>query len=251
MEKVNNRNARRSEGDIETDALNVKLIKQEIFSSDCKQSRGDCSGCPNRNQCRNKFRGLSNVILKLRERIFHGDPGTTESEGRKQNLRSLLLLGLTDTTSGGSRILFSMGGITVCKAFYRDCTGLRRQFFDEVINELLGSGTPVVPRRKRGRKTTVVQVGLRMRIAAILDLMFRAKKTKADPTGKVLAMSIRSSWRDVFEIDFKKYTGGVDICSYRTFCHVRKTDRPYYGKSPRMKKSKFYRKKQIISIILT
>jgi len=232
--------ARRNEATIEVTALNPASIQESgIFTKDCQPSRGRTGGCPNKMTCRNKFAGLYDVIIEFRQLIFHGVGGVgTPNEGRRKNLENLLRLGRQDSPQGPI-MHFTIQGVPVFKSFYRECTGLVRQFFEDVLNRVINIKSRSKEKTKKKRSKDSIPEHLKLEVVAILDRMFRVKKSKGDPTGKCEAMSIRSSWKDVFNLDFLRFTGGKEIVSYKQFCHVRYTERPYYEKSPRLKKSKF------------
>jgi hypothetical protein len=123
-----NQFARRNEDKIREQALSLDLLPHGIFGSDCKGARGIAGGCPNGRKCRNKFAGLADVIMDFRRLIFMGLDGPDQiKKGRKFNLESLLLMGY-QVTPEGPKISFTIKGIPVCKTFYRECTGLVRQF---------------------------------------------------------------------------------------------------------------------------
>ena len=239
MDTAINIYARRCEEQLQVDAFDPAQISRRIFTEDCVGTRGTAGGCPNGRKCRNKFRALSDVILEFRKHIFLGLTGSAESAGsRKENLTNMLLLGRR-TTDSGHTIAFAIQGQSVCKGFYRECTGLRRQFFDGVFYQVLTEGAQArTKKKKQGRRNLVVSDEVLVKVLAILDTIFKRTKTlaKSDPTGKTEAMSIRSSWIDVYNIDFKRHAGGTFICTYKTFCAIRFKHRPQYTKSPRMTK---------------
>ena len=230
-----NQRARRNEADLRNDALNQKTLPQHIFTADCKPGRGLAPSCPNDHKCRNKFLGLDLLIIALRQRIYCGERDAP-SYDRRKNLRSILTLGCREVADGRT-VGFSLGGVLVCKTFFRDCVGMRRQLFDEVLHSVFAD---ICPQRKaeKAARARHVDRHVLMQVLAILDRIFKPRKTKKDPRGTKKKISIRSSWRDVFDKDFKSFTNGVEICTLKVFCYIRRTYRPYYDKSPRLKKGK-------------
>jgi hypothetical protein len=236
--------ARRNEGEIRATALNLEAMqKSGILISDCQPCRGKTGGCPNGMKCRNKFAGLADVIMAFRRLVFDGvneaeDRNKGKDEGRRKNLETLLLLGRQFTLEGPV-INFTIQGVPVCKSFYRECTGLVRQFFESTLSTVLYGGGRSRQKKEGKPPKAKIPEELKIKVVAILDRMFKSKRSKGDPTGKCEAMSIRSSWQDIFDTDFMKFTGGIEIVTYRQFCHIRFSERPYYHKSPRLKKSKW------------
>ena len=47
-----------------------------------------------------------------------------------------------------------------------------------------------------------------------------------------------------------EFTNSVEICSLRVFCYIRRTYRPHYDKSPRLKKGKLRNSEYISQNIL-
>lgn len=127
--------ARRNEDRIKSDALQMQNWSHSIAFADCRSSRGNPGGCPNNHKCRHAFSSLevlTNAIKYMRERIY--DP----SLRRRAVIRSML-----EDMRLGNTISFKMAGIRTCKNFFREASGIRRQLFDEIVDEVLNKPPPV------------------------------------------------------------------------------------------------------------
>ena len=218
---------RRCEGLIRNQLLFSEL-PAALLQRDCVVTRGTCAGCPNDLKCRNQFLALADVIKKFRAMLC--EPGTR----RKTRLCFLLKQSCQDVGDNEKDINFTVAGKPVCKAFYREATGFRRQLFDDCVREVLGLSTIGVKHRvQRPLKAETIS-----KVLAILDLIFGELSVKQDPTRRNHKISCRCTWAEIYEHDFKKYAGGEFICDINKFNMIRRTYRKNYRKSPRMTKGK-------------
>ena len=219
--------ARRSEALIKKELVLADLPSY-LLQHDCRESRAPCGGCPNALKCRNEFVALSDVIKRFRTTLCAGN------EKRKKQLFCLLTAGCHENGDGEKEITFTIAGKSVCKSFYRDATGFRRQLFDECVLEVLGLVTKPLGRRVQRQ----LPLETRSRVVAILDLIFTELSVKQDPTRRNHKISCRCTWAEIYEKDFKKYAGPGFICSLKQFNRIRREERKNYRKSPRMTKGK-------------
>lgn len=135
----------------------------------------------------------------------------------------------------GKVINYTFSGKSVCKSFYRTVTGLRRQLFDEVVNEVIEgticdeTASPAVIRTRLSRKEAT--------LIACLDSIFKDKRnTKSDPTSGKNIYHVRSTWQLIYELHYCKMVDPSDLLGYKHFVKMRQEHRPNYLKSPRMSK---------------
>jgi hypothetical protein len=219
--------ARRCEALIKNQLLYSEL-PAALLQKDCVVSRAPCAGCPNALKCRNQFLALADVIKTFRAMLC--EPGTR----RKRRLCYLLKHSCQDGRDGEKDINFTIAGKPVCKTFYREATGFRRQLFDECVIEVLGLSEGAVKRRVQ----RPIHLETKSKVLAILDLIFGELSVKQDPTRRNHKISCRCTWAEIYEHDFKKYAGGGFICDINKFNKIRRTYRKNYRKSPRMTKGK-------------
>jgi hypothetical protein len=255
---------RRGEVAMVTSALNVLDLPPELLSLDCKESRSPVSGCPNNRQCRNMFIGLSDQVMLFRQVLYDGVPTSSVAADndalfnkRKENLLSLLKS--MRNMNGEIDINFCVNGVIVCKYFFRLCTGFRRQYFDRILRGAIdgSSSSEVVMTSYNAYRLPTPQsflrdssTNLRLKVQAALDKIFKSKFVKSDAAKPGYKISIRSSWKSVYDVDFRKWCGGHFLCGYKKFCEIRSKYRPYYIKSPRMKKGTAYVDANFIKFIL-
>lgn len=240
--------ARRGEIALVKQALDRSNLSHELLSYDCKESRSPIPGCPNKRQCRNQFRGLSDLVMRFRTILYDGlkvveqHDATGATKTRKSNL---LLLLKSMRCEEENTIAFTIGGVAVCKSFFSLCTGFRRQYFEVILRGALGGyhAADIVTTAYNDRRVPTPLSHLKdspkevkMKVVAALDKIFKAKYVKTDPAQPNHKISIRSSWTSIYYIDFKKWCSGQFVCGYKRFCKIRSEERPYYIKSPRMKK---------------
>ena len=164
---------------------------------------------------------------------------------RKENLLSLLKSMRRLKDDEAIEVVFTVNGVRVCKQFFRLCTGFRRQYFDVILRGAM-NGSPaseVVMTSYNVRCLPMPESqlrdssgSLRLKVIAALDKIFKDKYVKCDPAKPGYKISIRSSWKNIYDSDFRKWSGGQFICGYKKFCQIRLKYRPFYIKSPRMNK---------------
>ena len=223
--------ARRSEGRIKSDLQDAAALEATLLSRDCVPSRSPISGCANQLKCRNKFTGISDVILNFRRELCDGN--------RRDNLIDRLQ-NMCHELEGGERVVgFTIEGISVCKTFYRQATGYKRQYFDFLLHCVLNNESPTSRRALApGEERPLRGRDKAFKVVAILDLIFSQRLIKLDPSRRNHRIHIRRRWREIYYDDFTRYCGGRRICSYDTFVAIRKKYRKDYKTSPRLKKSK-------------
>ena len=166
--------ARRSEEHLIADAMRMDATEDmDIFTKDCNVSRSPLPGCVNNLKCRNRFKGLDEKVKALRSAIYLGDRDTGFSDGRKNNLKHYLNLVGLRSKKAGETVAFLMGGEEVCKDFFRRCTGMRRQYFNEIIEDLLEQRNIKVKTKKKSTLSIENNKSLITSVTAALDNIFQ------------------------------------------------------------------------------
>lgn len=208
----------------------------------CKFTRGNrlTNCCPNDGACRDRL-GLPSVaadlILKFRLTLWRG----TNSSGlpwtvtdRRNELKRQMSIERHDLH--GATIRHHIGGIEVCKDFFRAATGFERKMFNQVYVEALGG----VDNNREVREMSFVPVAQEREeeVCSFLDTYFKGEVAvvETDPAG-VSELFLKKRWSQLYSSDYLPACTLLDIkpVPYSMFCAVRKRLRPHYRRSPKVK----------------
>jgi len=158
---------------------NEHLIKSEITGNtplkilltDCKESRKpETGGCPNGLKCGAKVGGKTALerLADFRLDLCNGNRG----KNLTRKLRETFHL-----ENGAPKLSFIFGGVLVCKSFYRECTGFRKNHFNAAVLRALEmeESTPVVMPTTPLNQNDLKTLGC-------LDHCFSRRSIKRDPS---------------------------------------------------------------------
>ena len=194
VHKLINESARRTESGIKQAQLQTDAIILDCFKNDCAMTRSPFSGCPNQHCCRTQMlskyseAGRVDIVHKvLHDVLFFLPRPMTDMflfqiqfrtklylGNRGRNLRALLQESC-QVRKGKQIIVLSIGGIGVCKSFYRACTGFSLNNFNTCISD-------TVLERQIKKKKALTQSNSTLstkdtKILAALDQVYNCKLT--------------------------------------------------------------------------
>lgn len=154
---------------------------------------------------------------------------------------------LSRSVDGGGRarvISYQIFGRTVCKSFYRDATGLRRQLFDAAVSAVEDGDGPLL--KPVSIKDILGHNGMSTMEAMVigfLDSYFTGMRVQYDPTKVDEKLMLYKTWTQLYDEDFTLYCDqiGVKQPSFSFFCRIHRLHRPQY------KVNKAYRRKGIFT----
>lgn len=214
------------------------LAFEKLLTQQCTAVRKGSGPCPNKKECRSAFGGIPGLIESVtlfRQSLWSG------VLSRGNELRKLIgSLSTPSAVDGFKTINFCISGRPVCKHFFRECTGFRRQLFDEIVACAEGRLEVERPHRLHG-SDALAAAGMTRRQAGVLaffEKFFTKERVEHDPgTGNLL--TIKSSMKDAYDSEYVPHCAAAktEPLGYGTFTAVR---RQFF---PHLKIHKAYKRK--------
>ena len=207
-----------------------QLSLESLIATPCKQVRM-CAACPNNQECRSAFGNVgdfSGVMQGFRKSLWDGD----HKRGERLKVK---LADMTTVREGEAPVVnFNINGKPVCKHFFREATGFKRQLVDELIACAQGRKTPERQHSLQGSDCLTAYGKMTRRESTLLafyEKQYAKNRVEHDPgTGNIL--TIKSTFQKAYDEDYvphcnKAETTPVSVATFnsvrrRFFSHLKK-----------------------------